>query len=217
MTYTHIFFDLDGTLTDPGIGITNSVMYALERFGITVPQREDLYKFIGPPLIDSFMEFYHFSEADARLATDYYREYFSDCGIFENEVYAGIPELLDLLNVSGRKVIMATSKPEDFAVRIADHFGLTGSFETIAGSLMDETRTKKWEVVEEAVTRCQVTEREHILMVGDREHDVLGSAKCGISCLGVLYGYGSREELEKAGAIAVAETVSDVGTWILSH
>lgn len=217
MTYTHIFFDLDGTLTDPGIGITNSVMYALERFGIRVPKREDLYKFIGPPLIDSFMEFYHFSEADARLATDYYREYFSDRGIFENEVYPGIPELLDLLNENGRKVVMATSKPEDFAVRIADHFGLTGFFETIAGSLMDETRTKKWEVVEEAVARCQIANREHILMVGDREHDVLGSAKCSISCLGVLYGYGSREELEQAGAIAVAQTVPEVGDWILSH
>lgn len=217
MTYTHIFFDLDGTLTDPGIGITNSVMYALKRFGIIVSDRTSLYKFIGPPLIDSFMEFYLFSEADARLATDYYREYFTDRGIFENEVYPGIPELLNRLNASGRKLVMATSKPEDFAVRIADHFGLTDAFETIAGSLMDETRTQKWEVVEEAVTRCHVTDRNHILMVGDREHDVRGSAKCGISCLGVLYGYGSRDELLEAGAVAVADTVSGVGDWILSQ
>ena len=124
MTYTHIFFDLDGTLTDPGLGITNSVMHALERYGIPVSDRRDLYCFIGPPLVESFMRYYDFSAADARAAVDVYREYFADRGLFENELYPGIPALLARLRAAGLKLVMATSKPEAFAVRIAEHFGM---------------------------------------------------------------------------------------------
>ncbi len=217
MRYTHIFFDLDGTLTDPGLGITNSVMYALERYGIHVGDRRELYGFIGPPLVDSFMRFYGFSAADARAAVDVYREYFADRGIFENEVYPGIPALLARLRAAGLKLVMATSKPEEFAVRIAEHFGIEGYFDCIAGAAMDETRTQKWEVVEYALNRCGVTDRSAVLMVGDREHDVRGAARCGIACLGVLYGYGSRAELEDAGAVAVAETAEAVGDYILNQ
>ena len=215
MNYTHILFDLDGTLTDPGLGITNAVMYALERYGIRVSDRRELYCFIGPPLVDSFMRFYGFSADDARAAVDVYREYFADKGIFENEVYPGIPALLKRLRAAGLKLVMATSKPEPFAVRIAEHFGIAEYFDCIAGAAMDETRTQKWEVIEYALDRCGVADRDRVLMVGDREHDVLGAARCGLSCLGVLYGYGSREELEHAGACAVAETVEAVGDWIL--
>ena len=217
MTDTHIFFDLDGTLTDPGPGITNAVMYALERWGIHVADRSELYRFIGPPLTDSFARFYGFSPADARAAVDVYREYFADKGIFENEVYPGIPELLARLKGAGLKLVMATSKPELFALRIADHFNLTRYFDCIAGAAMDETRTQKWEVIEYALDRCGVTDRSAVLMVGDREHDVLGAKRCGIRCLGVLFGYGSREELERAGAVAVAETVEAVGDYILQQ
>lgn len=216
MTYTHIFFDLDGTLTDPGLGITNSVMYALERFGIRVADRRELYRFIGPPLVDSFMRYYNFSAADARAAVDVYREYFADKGIFENEVYPGIPALLARLRAGGLKLVMATSKPEAFAVRIAEHFRIAEYFDCIAGAAMDETRTQKWEVIEYALDRCGVTDRAAVLMVGDREHDVLGAARCGLSCLGVLYGYGSREELERSGACALADTVESVGDYILN-
>lgn len=215
--YSHIFFDLDGTLTDPGIGITNSVMYALERFGIHVTDRRSLYKFIGPPLIDSFMEFYGFSEGDARAATAAYREYFTDRGIFENEVYPGIPALLSRLRAAGNTLVIATSKPEDFALRIAGHFDFAKYFDCVAGSAMDETRTKKWEVIDYALARCAVSDPRRVLMVGDREHDVLGAKRCGLPCLGVLYGYGSRAELEDAGAVAVAESVAAVGDYILGQ
>ena len=217
MTYTHIFFDLDGTLTDPGLGITNSVAYALERYGIHVDDRKRLYPFIGPPLVDSFMRFYGFSAPDARAAVDVYREYFADRGIFENEVYPGIPALLARLRAAGLKLVMATSKPEPFAERIAEHFGIAEYFDCIAGAAMDETRTQKWEVIEYALERCGVTDRVRVLMVGDREHDVLGAARCGIRCLGVLYGYGSEAELTAAGACAVVPTAEAVGDYILNQ
>ena len=214
MSYTHIFFDLDGTLTDPGVGITNSVAYALERRGIRVADKKELYCFIGPPLVDSFQQYYGFSPSDARAAVDVYREYFADRGIFENEVYPGIPSLLARLRDAGLRLAMATNKPERFAVRIAEHFGIAGFFDCIAGAAMDETRTQKWEVVEYALERCGA-DRDRVLMVGDREHDVLGAKRCGLSCLGVLYGYGSREELERAGACALVPTVEAVGDFIL--
>ena len=215
MRYTHILFDLDGTLTDPGAGITNSVAYALERYGIHVADRRTLYPFIGPPLVDSFMRFYDFSADDARAAVDVYREYFADRGIFENELYPGIPALLKRLRDAGLRLIVATSKPEGFAVRIAEHFGIAQYFDCIAGAAMDETRSRKWEVIEYALARCGVTDRARVLMVGDREHDVQGARRCGLACLGVLFGYGSREELSAAGAVALCESVEAVGDYIL--
>ena len=215
LNHDHIFFDLDGTLTDPGLGITNSVMYALERFGIAVADRRDLYAFIGPPLLDSFRRYCGFSDAEAREALRLYREYFSDRGIFENEVYPGVPALLQRLRDAGRRIVMATSKPEPYALQIAEHFGLAGAFDCIAGATMEETRTKKDEVIRYAMERCGVSDPSRVLMVGDREQDVLGAAKCGVDCLGVLYGYGSREELSGAGARELAETVEDVGRLIL--
>ena len=214
MTWTHILFDLDGTLTDPGVGITNSVAYALERYGVSVPDRRTLYPFIGPPLVESFQRYYAFSPADARAAVDVYREYFADRGIFENELYPGIPELLARLRGAGLKLVMATSKPEEFARRIAEHFGIAQYFDCIAGAAMDETRTHKHEVIEYALERCGNPDRGAVLMVGDREHDVLGAARCGIRCLGVLYGYGSRDELLAAGACAAVPTVEAVGEYI---
>ncbi len=216
--YDTIFFDLDGTLTDPGLGITNSVMYALERFGITVPDRRELYKFIGPPLMDSFQEFYGFSYADAAEATRLYRVYFCEKGMFENTVYPGIPALLRSLRADGRRLAVATSKPEEFAATIADHFDLSQYFDLIAGAAMDETRTQKWEVIDYAVERIGSPDRGDILMIGDRKHDVLGARRCALGgAVGVLYGYGSRAELTEAGADAVAETVADLGTLILEQ
>ena len=214
--YEHIFFDLDGTLTDPGPGITNSVMYALEKFGVRVADRSALYPFIGPPLIDSFKMYCGFSDADARLAVQYYREYFADTGIFENSVYPGIPALLERLRGAGRRVVMATGKPEPFALRIAEHYGLSGYFDLIAGATMDESRTRKDQVIRYAIERRGISDPKTVLMVGDREHDVFGAARRGVDCMGVLYGYGSREELTNAGALYLAETVQDAGELILS-
>ena len=213
----YIFFDLDGTLTDPGIGITNSVMYALQHYGIFVSDRSELYKFIGPPLIDSFQTYYGFSHEQAKEGVAFYREYFTDRGIFENEVYPGIPETLQRLKAAGKRLLVATSKPEPFAEQIMEHFGLADYFDVVAGAAFDETRTQKWEVIDYALDRIGVTDRKSVLMVGDREHDVLGAEKCGlVGCIGVLYGYGSRSELEQAGAVAYAETPAQIADIILN-
>lgn len=213
-----VFFDLDGTLTDPGLGITNSVRYALERFGISVPDRSALYRFIGPPLMDSFREFYGFSHDDAAEAVRLYRVYFRAQGMFENAVYPGVPAMLRALRADGRRLIVATSKPEEFAVTIMDHFALSQHFDFIAGAAMDETRTQKWEVIDYAVSRAGIADRETVLMVGDRRHDILGAKRCALGgALGVLYGYGDRAELTAAGADALADTVEDVSRLILDQ
>lgn len=213
--YSWIFFDLDGTLTDPGLGITNSVMYALERFGIRTEERSSLYKYIGPPLMDSFREFNGFDEEDCRRAVAAYREYFADRGLFENEVYPGIPALLNRLRAAGKRLCVATSKPEDFALRILRHFELDGYFDFVAGACMDETRTQKWEVIGWGLEQCGITEPGAVLMAGDRKHDVLGAARFGMDCVGILYGYGSAEELTGAGAAALVSSPAELGDYIL--
>jgi len=209
MKYPYLLFDLDGTLIDPGEGITNSVTHALRQMGIEPPPREALYPFIGPPLIESFEEFYGLSGDQTVRAIAFYREYFREKGIFENEIYSGIPDLLAELRTRGYTLLVATSKPEQFAERILHHFGLEGYFSYIFGSTMEETRTKKSEVVAWALEQARIPPRE-ALMIGDRRHDVVGARACGVDCMGVLYGYGSRIELEQAGAAFLAETVADV-------
>lgn len=208
--YDIIFFDLDGTLTEPSVGITNSVMYALDKFGIQVSERSQLYKFIGPPLIESFETFYGFSKEQAKQAVEYYREYFSVKGIFENSVYEGIEELLINLKSARKKIILATSKPEEFAVIILKHFHLSEYFDDVAGASMDESRNKKEEVIAYALEKNRIFDKKTVLMVGDRKHDILGARTCGLDSLGVLYGYGNREELEEAGATYIVEQVADL-------
>lgn len=208
--YQTVLFDLDGTLTDPGEGITNSVAYALKKYGIDVSDRKELYKFIGPPLHESFMEYYGFSEKQAMEAVEYYREYYREKGIFENLVYDGVKEMLENLKISGKKLAVATSKPEAFARQILEHFGLSEYFSYIAGANMDGTRTRKDEVISYALESCRISGLETVIMVGDREHDILGAAKVGIDSVGVLFGYGSPEELQKAGATYIAEKVADI-------
>ena len=212
--YDIILFDLDGTLTDPGMGITNSVMHALKKYGIEVENRETLYKFIGPPLIDSFEKYYGFSHEEAVKSVDYYREYYADKGIYENEVYNGIEAMLQKLSEEGKKIILATSKPEPFAREILRHFGLDKYFLFAAGSTMNETRTNKADVIEYALAECNITDKSSVVMVGDREHDIIGANKNGIDSIGVLFGYGSREELENAGATYIAESVEDIIKYV---
>ena len=208
--YDIVLFDLDGTLTDPGLGITNSVAYALKKWNIEVADRTTLYKFIGPPLSDSFKRYYGFSEEDSLKAIEYYREYFRDKGIFENEVYEGVVDLLETLRAQGKKVVLATSKPEGFAKTILEHFQLAKYFDFVAGASMDESRNKKGAVIAYALESCGITDKSAVVMVGDREHDVLGAKENDLDSIGVLFGYGSREELEAAGATYIAETVSDI-------
>ncbi len=210
MTYNTILFDLDGTLTDPAQGIVNSVIYALEKFGITEDNREKLLKFIGPPLAESFSKYYGFSEKDAYLAVDYYREYYAEKGIFENCLYEGIPQLLSILKTSGKTVVLATSKPEVFAKQILKHFKIDSYFDFVGGSNLDNSRVVKSEVIQYVLSNLPKIDPLKTIMVGDREHDVFGAAENNLPCVGVLFGYGSREELSSAGAIYLATTVNDL-------
>lgn len=208
--YQYIFFDLDGTLTDPGEGITNSVAYALDKFNIRVEDKRSLYKFIGPPLQESFQRFYGFSKEQSLQAVEYYREYFRETGIFENEVYDGVEEMLHSLKKEGKHILLATSKPEEFAKRILEHFQLMQYFDYVAGATMDGTRCKKGEIIQYAIDNYPVENLSDAVMVGDREHDILGARQVGMDSIGVLYGYGDYEELSKAGANYIAKEVIEI-------
>lgn len=196
--YNIVLFDLDGTLTDPGEGITNSVAYALKKFKISVHDKTQLYSFIGPPLIDSFMKYYGMNRQDSQQAVDYYREYFRDKGIFENIVYDDIPQLLSEIQKSGRKIALATSKPEEFAKRILEHFNLTKYFDFIGGATMDETRSKKADVIKYVIESLSINDLSNVIMIGDRNHDIDGANQNGLDSIGVLYGYGNRAEDRKS-------------------
>ena len=208
--YHYFLFDLDGTVTDPGEGITNSVMYALQKFGIHERDRRKLYRFIGPPLADSFREFYGFSADEAKKGIRFYREYYSKKGIFENKLYPGIEDMLKRMKADGKMLVLATSKPEFFASRILEYFHLDSYFTFVAGATMDENRVKKGDVIAYALEQCSITDKRKALMIGDRKHDIQGAKENGLDSMGVLYGYGSREELEMAGADYLAETVEDI-------
>lgn len=205
-----ILFDLDGTLTDPGEGITNSVAYALEKYNIKVSDRSELYKFIGPPLMYSFKEFYGFDEENCKKAVSLYREYFRNKGLFENVVYDGIPELLQKLKSNGLQLVVATSKPEEFTIRILKHFDLYKYFDFIAGATMDERRNDKADIIKYALENIQYTYPSEIIMVGDRKHDIIGAAKNGIDTIAVLYGYGNRQEFVEAGAKYIVSNIEEL-------
>lgn len=192
----NILFDLDGTLTDPALGITNSVMHALKRFNIPLPPRDELYKFIGPPLAESFEKYYGFS--DGQVAVEVYREYFSTKGLFENELYDGIDNLLKTLQEKGHKIFLATSKPEIYAKQILEHFNIDKYFTDAVGSLLNGNRVEKGEVIAYLLKKHSITDA---IMIGDRCFDIAGAKENGIKSIGVLYGYGTKEELKDADFI----------------
>lgn len=212
----YIFLDLDGTITDSSEGIINCFEYALNHFGIEVANRADLEQFIGPPLEQSFREGFGFDKEKTALAVAKYRERFNPIGMYENKVYDGMEDALQRLKEAGKVLIVATSKPEHMAVKILEHFGLDGYFDDICGSDDDKNRSKKDEVIRYALEKHGITDLDDVLMVGDRKFDVIGAAKCGLKCMGVLYGFGDREELEAAGAAYIAETVEDMARIIVS-
>lgn len=215
-SYDTFFFDLDGTITDSAPGITNSVIYALKKYGIEENDYEKLCKFIGPPLDVSFQEYYGFSKEQSLEAIEYYREYYKDKGIFENSVYDGFEAVVKQLKEAGKRLIVATSKPEPFARRIIEHFGLSPYFDYVAGMELDGRRGSKEEVINYALEACGIKDKSKVLMVGDRRHDVIGARAAGIDCLGVLYGFGTREELEAAGAAYIIERPEEILNFIES-
>ena len=212
-----ILFDLDGTITDPKVGITKSVAFALKSFGINITNLDDLCKFIGPPLKDSFCEYYGFNESDTDIAITKYREYFSEKGIFENIEYSGIKEMLRELSEQGKTLIIATSKPTVFAVKTLEHFDLIKYFKFVAGSELDGSRSKKSEVITYALSQNNITDFSSIIMVGDREHDIIGAKEVGIKSIGVLYGYGDIKELEKAKADYIVANVKELQSYLLGN
>ena len=215
MKHNVILFDLDGTLTDPGEGITNSVAYALRKLGQTPPPRAELEAYIGPPLAGSFEQRAGVDRQTAELAVEYYREYFGVKGIFENELYGGIDGMLAALKAAGATISLATSKPTVYAKQIIEHFGIAKYFDAIAGSELDGRRVKKAEVIDYALELLGVSDRGSVIMVGDREHDIIGAKKCGVASVGVTYGYGSREELEGSGAGHIVDSVEELTRYLL--
>lgn len=210
--YRCILFDLDGTLTESGTGIMRSVQYALEKFGIREEDPEKLRRFIGPPLDDSFRIFYGLSEEDAVRAREYYRERYWKKGIYENRPYPGIPEMLAALKEDGRRVALATSKPQVMAEEVLRHYGLMPYFDVLVGAGLKGEHQSKPEVVSIALSGLGVNEKtkKGAVMVGDRSYDIEGARARRIDSVGAEYGYGESGELERAGATHIAHSVREL-------
>ncbi|CDM67873.1 HAD family phosphatase [Clostridium bornimense] len=205
-----IFFDLDGTITDPMIGITNSVKYALKSFGIEISNNKDLYKFIGPPLQESFKEYYNFNVTETDLAIKKYREYFSDKGIFENSLYTNMDLLLKSLKDNNKTVILATSKPTIYAEKILKYFNIYKYFDFVSGSTLDGNISKKIDIIKYALSSNNITSLSDTIMIGDRKYDIVAAKELGIDSIGVLYGYGDYEELTNAEATYIAKNIMEL-------
>ena len=209
--YKVILFDLDGTLTDSGEGITRSVQYALEKIGKPEPERQKLNIFVGPPLLEQFQEYAAIDKETAKKAVEYYRERYAPVGIYENELYPGILEMLEKLKARGYRLGVASSKPENFVNTVLEHFHMTSYFDQIVGSKPDGGRTDKTAVIEEALLRMGLAKhRNQVIMVGDKEHDVLGARKAGLDCIAVSYGYGTMEELENAHPLKIVNSTEEL-------
>lgn len=217
--YNIILFDLDGTLTNSKEGITKCVQYALKHFEIDEPDLDKLTCFIGPPLLNGFMEEYGFDENKSRLAVEKYRERFSEIGLFENEVYAGIEDLLEELISQGKVLAVATSKPGVYTERILEKFNLKKYFKVVVGSELDGTRNNKGEVIKEVIKQLQLSEEELLttIMVGDRNHDIFGAKSCGIHSIGVEFGFAEENELELAGADYIVDSVSELKKFLINN
>ena len=211
-----ILFDLDGTLTDPKTGITKSVQYALRKFNIIESNLDCLIPFIGPPLSESFQEFYSLSPAEAQAAVGYYREYFTRAGMYENAVYPGIEAMLTRLAATGRELIIATSKPTVYSEQIIAHFGLERFFKAIVGSQLDGSRIHKAEIIAYILSQMPEVAPAGVIMVGDRKHDIIGAKSNGLDSVGVSYGYGGVAELRQANASYIAASVAELENLLIS-
>jgi phosphoglycolate phosphatase len=216
MAYQNIFFDLDGTLTDPKSGITKSVAYALNAFGIKVTNLDSLTKFIGPSLKDSLMKYYDFTETDAIKGIKKYREYYGTKGMYDNQVIPGVIDLLQTLKQQHKKIYLATAKPTPFAIKIMDHFKLTQYFTAIFGSNLDGSRAQKSEVLTYGLQQTKIKPTDQTVMVGDRAYDMAGAKQNQLTAIGVLYGYGSQKELVLAGADKLVANPAELKAVLLS-
>jgi len=212
-TYKTLFFDLDGTLTDPKTGITKSVLYSLRKIGICDVDIDSLVKFIGPPLKESYMKYYGFDDDKADLAISYYREYFSVTGIFENALYQGIDALLQDLQGNSIRMLVTTTKPTIYATKICEHFAIFKYFSGIAGSELNGTLSDKGDLIKYTLKKYSI-QKDEVLMIGDREHDILGAKNNGLKSIGVGYGYGTKSELVESGATYYADTIGELSVLL---
>ena len=215
MRFHTLLFDLDGTVTDSGPVSMTSVRYALDKAGMQSPEEKELRAFIGPPLHEQFQSFCGITAEQALEMVSLYREYYTEKGIFENRVYDGVNPMLHELKEKGCRILLATSKPEKFARIIADHFGFARYFDFIGGANLDGSRTDKLEVIEYVLAECGVKDQADVLMVGDRRYDIEGARSAGVHSMGVLYGYGSREEIESAEPDFIAEIPNEISRIVL--
>ena len=214
MTYSTILFDLDGTLTDPFDGITRSIQYALEKMGATAPAADDLHWCIGPPLWESFEVLLNTGDrADLDRAVAFYRDRYTVTGLYENALIEGIPDVLLALRDAGLGLHVCTSKPHVYAGKIVDHFGLTPHFGKVYGSELSGHRSAKSELIAHILEEEGLDAAETV-MIGDRKHDLIGANANGVAGIGVLWGYGSRAELEAEDAILVAEHPGAIATFL---
>ncbi|OZV23889.1 phosphoglycolate phosphatase [Streptococcus sobrinus] len=214
--YQTIIFDLDGTLTDSQTGIINSLTYAFKQMGLPLPAQSQLKKFIGPPLSQSFQDFCGLNDIETQKTISYYRQYFADKGWKENQLLPGARELLAKLKQAGKTLLVASSKPEVFVKQILDHFEIDSYFTVIAGASLDDSRSQKSAVIAHALKTAKIEELKGCVMVGDRQHDVEGAKVQGLPTIGLLLGFGSRQELEESGAIAIAENFQDLEEILLN-
>lgn len=210
MKKKYVLFDLDGTLTDSQDGIMNAIEYALESYGIRVKDRDSLRPFLGPPLSESMQKYCGFDSVKAVEAVEKFREHYNTKGKFENKVYPGVESMLKAVQGAGCRLYVATSKPEQVAREILEHFGLAGYFDYIGGATPDDSRVKKSDVVRYVMETAGISKPDEAVMVGDRKHDILGAKENGLEAVGVLYGYGDRQELEAAGADYLAEQAEEI-------
>ena len=213
--YKIILFDLDGTLSDPKEGITKSVQYALRKFGVDEPDLDKLECFIGPPLKVSFSDYYHFDEEKAEKAIGFYRERFTEKGMFENVLYEEIPSLLTSLKEQGYILVVATSKPTVYAEEILKHFQIDRFFEKIVGSNLDGTMSAKAEIIQYIINHYSGQQLSDFIMIGDRKHDIIGANQCGIDSVGVTYGYGSLKELQSFQPTYIAKSVKQLQSILI--
>lgn len=213
--YKYVAFDLDGTLTDPESGLTSGFAYALTKMGIDYGDKKNLRRFIGPPLKAEFCAVYALTDSEAEECVRLFREYFSVYGWWDNKLYAGVPEMLSRLKTSGKKLLLATSKPEIFAKKILRLFDIEKYFDFIGGATLDHTRVEKSEVLNYSLDSFGAEDREACILVGDRIYDAQGARACSIDSIGVLYGHGSEEEISSSGFTYIAKTVSDIAKILL--
>jgi len=216
MSYKYILFDLDGTIIDSQPGVVKAAEFALNKMGVPQTQIADLDRFIGPPLKFSFKSFYSFSDEFADKAVEYFREYYRDKGILDCTVYEGMVPLLQMLIQKGFYIALATSKPVVFARRILERFEIIDYFDAIAGANMDDSRSDKSELILQACEELGARDLSQVVMIGDTKYDIEVAVKLDIDSIGVLYGFSTLEDFQKAGATYVVNTVAELAHLLIS-